>query len=122
MMEKTTLIAKIIASVTFHRCSKIFLSALIKFQPLKPSASMMCLWGWGQGGAVESSSPSPQLHIDLTEAGSLGDSLLLGRLKATLTPGSPRQASNTQFVTSQILTYQPHNGPITTSPSPLHPP
>ena len=39
---------------------------------------MMCLRGWGQGGVVESSPPSPQLHIDLTEAGSLGDSLLLG--------------------------------------------
>ena len=50
MMKKTTLIAKIISSDTFYRCNKIFLSALIKF-PLKPSASMMCLWGWGQGGA-----------------------------------------------------------------------
>ena len=75
---------------------------------------MMCLWGWGQGGAVESSSPSPQLHIDLTEAGSLGDSLLLGRLKATLTPHpapppsiehSVRNLSNIDLSTSQW----PHN-------------
>ena len=121
-MNKTTLLARTISFHASHICDKKFFSAVIKF-PLKSGASMMCLRGWGQGGAVDPPSPlSPQLHIDLTEAGSLGDSLLLGRLKATLTPGSPRQASNTQFVTSQILTYQPHNGPITTSPNPLHPP